>query len=45
MTKIIEDNQFNSRIDLKEYVVEEGTTRIGSCAFFKCINLEKITIP
>ncbi len=31
--------------DIKEVVIEDGCTEIGTYAFANCVNLEKITIP
>lgn len=41
----INENMFNSNLEVRDIVLSEGITDIGACAFFKCYNLESVKYP
>ena len=41
----IKEGAFNDMPDLTEAVIEEGVPMIGSCAFYGCPKLERVTLP
>ena len=42
---VIEVHAFKCQSWIKEVIIPEGFTKIGSGAFYKCFNLRKVTLP
>ena len=45
MKKRINDYEFAHDEQLTEYVIPDGITKIGLCAFWGCTSLQSVTIP